>query len=419
MFRPQEWLWFDVSSLRLSVVIGGVLFLRSLASGLLPDFRHPLSIGALLFVLTGLFAQVDAADASTGWAYLGYFFRLVLICLLTVSIVDTEKKLFLFLAVLSGSFGFHSAKAGVMSVTSGGLRFSEGFAGSFTDNNGYALGCAMFLFLLVVVGQNVRERWAKLGFYLAGVLTAVTVVSTFSRGGFLALGCAALVFFGLQRRKLKVLLIAVPVGLLAVSFVRLPAGYLDRMQTIRTYEEVQEESALSRLHFWRVAVDMAVDRPFGVGLRNFDATYDRYDFLDGLYGRSMAVHSSHFQVLAETGFLGLFLYAALFVVAFRIAFRVRSRSRGNGPEASEFLFTVANGLIASMTAFLVGGAFIALALNDLTWLTFALVASADRISSAKAHAEVAAEAQPTMVGFGHAALSHPHHKASRTAAARS
>ena len=33
-----------------------------------------------------------------------------------------------------------------------------------------------------------------------------------------------------------------------------------------------------------------------------------------------------------------------------------------------------------MTGFVVGGAFLALALNDLTWLTFAMVAALERLS---------------------------------------
>ena len=49
-------------------------------------------------------------------------------------------------------------------------------------------------------------------------------------------------------------------------------------------------------------------------------------------------------------------------------------------EESRFLFTMANAMIASITAFLVGGSFIALALNDLTWLHFVLVVVLDRLS---------------------------------------
>jgi hypothetical protein len=43
--------------------------------------------------------------------------------------------------------------------------------------------------------------------------------------------------------------------------------------------------------------------------------------------------------------------------------------------------------MASMMAFFVGGASIAMALNDLTWITFALLAALDRISSERCAAE--------------------------------
>jgi hypothetical protein len=41
---------------------------------------------------------------------------------------------------------------------------------------------------------------------------------------------------------------------------------------------------------------------------------------------------------------------------------------------------MANGLMTSMIGFLVGGTFLSAALNDITWLTFAMVAALDRIS---------------------------------------
>jgi hypothetical protein len=41
---------------------------------------------------------------------------------------------------------------------------------------------------------------------------------------------------------------------------------------------------------------------------------------------------------------------------------------------------MSNALIASMVGFLIGGAFLSAALNDITWLTFGLIASLDRVS---------------------------------------
>jgi hypothetical protein len=62
--------------------------------------------------------------------------------------------------------------------------------------------------------------------------------------------------------------------------------------------------------------------------------------------------------------------------------RVRARSLNERlrPEDRKLLFTTANALLTSMAGFLVGGSFLALALNDVTWLTFGMVAAVDRLS---------------------------------------
>ena len=430
LFRPQEWLWVDISQLRLSLVLGLILLLPAVATGILPNFTHPISIGALLFVLSTLVAQVGAIDPAAGWFWIDYLVRLVVVCLLAVSLITTPRRFITVLAVIALSFGFHSAKAGLASLLMGGVQFSDGLAGSFIDNNGYALGCAMVMPLLVATGQNLpllagrwhERRWLPLPFYVATALTAFTVVSLFSRAGFLALGAVVIMFIVVQRRKITATAALGVVALLAFWFVPLPKGYLDRIETIQTYEEIEETSALSRLHFWRVAVDMAVDRPLGVGLGNFEASYDRYDRSGGKFGSRRAVHSSHFEVLAETGFGGAAVYAALFGYALFIGFRIRKRSRrpGLSPSLSRFYFTTANALILSMVAFLVGGAFISLALNDLTWLTFALVSSLDRLSlKQQADAGTQGDQAPAVDGQSGTIAGDDRLPESRQAAARS
>jgi putative inorganic carbon (HCO3(-)) transporter len=186
---------------------------------------------------------------------------------------------------------------------------------------------------------------------------------------------------------------------IVISVAPLPKGYAARVDTLQTYEQQEDQSALGRLHFWRVAITMAADRPFGVGLRNFDYAYDRYDFSNGAFGSKRAVHNSHFQVLAELGYAGAIIWIVQFALAFWFALRVRRRSRtpGLAPEISRFFLTVANGLICSMVGFIVGGTFIALALNDLTWITFGVLAALDRVSSQIcAHARQSVVAQPAV-----------------------
>src|SRR5437870_13892526 len=89
------------------------------------------------------------------------------------------------MAVMSGSFGFHAAKAGLASMLGGGVRFFDGLSGAFVDNNGYACGTVMIMPLLVAAGDNLdlvvpenRPKlllWGRRAFRLAVPLCAFTV----------------------------------------------------------------------------------------------------------------------------------------------------------------------------------------------------------------------------------------------------
>jgi putative inorganic carbon (HCO3(-)) transporter len=383
LFRPQEWMWFDVTRWRLSLILGILLVGPSIVMGVFPNLTHPLSLGGLLFLICALLGQINAFNPAVGWMWLDFFARLLIVSLLAVTLINTRRRYFLTLLVIACSFGFHAAKAGLAVVLGmGAVRFGEGAAGAFADNNGYAVGMAMIAPLLMCCGQNFDRRALRIGFYVGGVLCVFGVIGTFSRGGFLAIMAGALVFAMLQRRRvlaiLVLVLLAVPVG----YFIQLSQGFSDRLETIQTYQEVGDASAMGRLHFWNVAVKIAKDYPLGVGLFNYGSAYDAYDDTEGAFGRARSVHSSHFQVLAETGFPGFAVWVAMFSWALWVSFRIRRnamRSETLTPDERRLFVSASTGLIASMVAFLVGGAFVAMALNDLTWISFALVAALDRL----------------------------------------
>lgn len=387
LFRPQEWVWFDITSFRLSLVLGLVLVVPSLLTGVYPNLTHPLSVGALAFVGSTLLAQVEAVRPDIGWIWIDYLVRLLLVCLLAVTLISTRQRFVAALAVIAGSFGFHGAKAGLGFLLGGGVQFYEGLGGAFIDSNGYALGIAMIVPMLFAAAQNLSHQYLthrviRLGFFVAVPLSAFGVVGLFSRGGFLSLAAGVLTMAWLHRRRFAALAMVLILGLLGFAFAPIPESYFERVETIRTYDEVGETSAIGRLHYWRVALNVALDRPLGVGLRSFEAAYDRYDFSNGEFGRERAVHNSYLQVLAEIGFQGFLVYMLMLVYAVIVLFRIRRRSRDPrlSDEARHFLFTASSGLIASIAAFLAGSTFISLAINDLTWLTFALTAALDRIS---------------------------------------
>ena len=406
LFRPQDWIWVDITSLRLSLVLGLVLLVPAVIAGRFPNVTHPLSQGMLAFVASTILSQLTAVRPDLGWAWVDFTIRLVLTCMLLVTLSSERIRLVGVVAVIACSLGFHASKAGLAYALGGGTRFADGLSGAFIDNNGYALGTVMIIPLLLVTGQNIEALytgrwlpWLKRGMLLSLPLCVLAVVGTYSRGGFVALACSTLAYIVLQRRRIPALTGLSAVLALGTLFVPVPQSYLDRLETIRTYDEIGEDSALSRPHFWRVGIQMGLEHPLGVGLRQYEQAYDDFDTSYGRYGVKRSVHSSHVQVFAELGIIGAAIWVGLFAYATVICLRVRKQSMDPSlpPERQHFLFTMANALLTSMVGFVTGGAFLALALNDLTWLTFGLIAALDRVSREQretAAAPVAAKPAP-------------------------
>lgn len=404
LFRPQEWVWMDIEPLRLSLVLGVILLFRSVIDKAWPNFTHPLSIGIIFFLVTGLVAQTNAVDQAVGWYWLDFFARLALVSLFLITLVNTERRFYIAMLTISSSLGYYTAKAGVASLIGGGVHFYSGLAGAFVDNNSYAVAGAIITPMLLAVAANAPHEWRYRraivwGYRVAVPLTALTIIGTFSRAGLLAFIAAVFTRIMFQRRRLVALCTLIVIASVALQFIPLPKGYTDRAETITTYDEVGDTSALSRLYFWRIALIVAADNPLGVGLFNFSSVYDKYDLSGGKYGKNRAVHNSHLQVLTELGFAGFAIWVWLFFIAFRTCFRIRRIALKElaGTQSEVFLGSMAVALIASMVAFLVGGTFISFALNDLTWLTFALVAALDQLCNTVLQAQDHSSQQPSLL----------------------
>jgi len=95
------------------------MLLPSLLTGILPNLSHPLSLGALLFLFTTLLAQTGALDPSVGWQWIDFLTRLIVVCLLTVSLANTPRRIIGVVAVVACSLGFYATKAGLASLIAG------------------------------------------------------------------------------------------------------------------------------------------------------------------------------------------------------------------------------------------------------------------------------------------------------------
>ena len=302
-FRPEQWLWWDfVSSLNLSFVVGvavvisAVLFGEGLQAGIGPT---------LLFAFLGqsLLSTLLSPVSNYSWPFFLEFARAIVISYLLITLVNSEQRLRAVLVVIGLSVGLEGAKQGWLHfLLHPGAPNTNG-SPLLGDNNGVAVGMLMLVPLLLATARTAPQWTERFGERFLAVGVLLRAVVTYSRGGFLA--SAALALHWIWRSKHKLSAMIVVGAFVAIAAVTLPNPFWTRMATIGDATDAAAEtdtSTAGRLHFWRVAVDMASASPLvGIGHNGFNAMYNRYDSSDGRFGQDRSVHSAWFGVLAELG----------------------------------------------------------------------------------------------------------------------
>jgi probable O-glycosylation ligase (exosortase A-associated) len=381
-FRPEEWVWTDhIRSLKLSFFIGIYVVLTSLFSGQ----RFVLNVRViliLLFLLHTFLSTLFSEHFDYSWFYWKDFLKSTIITYLVIVLVNDFSKFRLVLFVMVLSLGFEGAKQGWFYLLTSPGWANPNHIAFLGDNNGIAVGMLMLIPPCVLLAQTAQWKWERLfyWFMLMGVL--YRALSTYSRGGFLCCLALAGAYWFHSRQKLRVLFSMVVV--IAIVFPTLPDTFWDRMQTIQTYEEVEDASALGRLHFWSVALTMANAKPFlGIGYQGYNLSYNDYDFSQGEYGRDRSVHSSFLATIAELGYLGATLFGLILFCALRSCRRIRRLAKDRS--ALWELGQSARALEASLIVFLVGGSFVIFQYNEMLWhyigLTIALAELATQLVS--------------------------------------
>jgi probable O-glycosylation ligase (exosortase A-associated) len=196
------------------------------------------------------------------------------------------------------------------------------------------------------------------------------------------------------KSRARLLLLALMVVGAVVAASIMPGGWMQRMETIRTYQE--DISATQRLNSWWVAYNLAKDSPvLGGGFRTF--SFEIYQaYIPGYAYASLQhdAHSIYLQVLGEHGFPGLALYLAL-IISTLLSLRSLVRSTRNRPH-QEWIGDCARMIQVSLAAYLVSGTFLSMSYFDLFYHLVAITVLL-KVFAAQPVAEETAVGVPPMV----------------------
>lgn len=327
----------------------------------------PMTVVWLLFVawmsFTTLFALVPL-DAETAFIRM---IKIQLMIYISLALMYNKERLIQLVWVIVFSLGFYGFKGGIFSITKGGEDIVWGPAGSFIEgNNELALALIMTFPLMRFLHLNTTNKWIRWLLVCTMGLSLLSIIFSYSRGAFLAIIAMGIVL--VLKTRHKFLFIALILVGVAIILPYIPDKYTERMNTIKTYEE--DGSALGRINAWHFAYNLAKDRPIiGGGFQVFDPElFKKYapipdDFHDA--------HSIYFQVLAEHGFVGLFLFFTLLLMTFYNGYMVERLAKLH-PDLiwARDLAAMAQ---VSIAGYMVGGAFLGLAYFDLPYHLMAIV----------------------------------------------
>jgi probable O-glycosylation ligase (exosortase A-associated) len=356
------------------VTFAGFVFQKQRQRFMLPDLRCWIMVALVVLVGISLVSSRFFRPADLD-GYIEYV-KIVGIALFTTGIVRNREYLRILVYVIALSFGFFGVKNGLAFALSGfRMEMIQGPGGMLTDRNDFALALCMGLPMLLYLGLSERRPILRRVLLMTIPLTALTVISSHSRGGFLAMGAMAGAVVWRSRNRIGGFALLVLCA--AAAWMAAPESYKTRISTIGDYQT--EGSARGRIEAWKVAGRMIAAQPvLGVGYNKFQSEYVSYDPNRGLESDgnpkaegTRVAHNSYLQIWAECGTPAFLLYLGLIVLTFLDTWAVRRAAERR--YHTSWIIAYAKMFEASLVAFLVGAMFLNRAQFDLFYHFVAVV----------------------------------------------
>lgn len=283
---------------------------------------------ALITAVSIIFTQSPLYTSLKTSEYTSIFLYLMLLSIF----LRTPARIHAFVWMAAFSIGYFAVRCSAFFIVSGGTFRATGPAYTqLGDNNHLAVACLIVIPLLNYLRLHSKQGWVRLCVLGTMVLTSLTIISTFSRGGFIGLICMLAYLWWKSGRKIShaVLMAA---GLWLIVYTASDA-WVARMQTIESAAE-EDQSFQGRLWAWEVYWNAGLSHPLtGAGPKALEDPNVISRYLpvpvpaDEV--KPLAAHSIYFQLIGEEGFLALGIYLAILYTAWANGNWIARRARGH------------------------------------------------------------------------------------------
>ncbi len=384
LIAPTNWTFGFSQIFRLNLSIVLVTVLSYLVWKNKPKFKFTnihfwvLLFGFWTFISTLYSLTIDSALT---WNKFNEFMKVLVLFLFITLTLKTKKDIEAFIWAIVLGLSAYAAMEAVKFVLSGGGHRIIGRAGIIADRNDLAVAINMCLPLIAYLWSITKDKWLKYALLTLIVLNVIAIIGTYSRGGFIGLSILAFAMWLKSDR--KILYVAFAIIMLPVLYANAPQDWKDRQSTVETAAST-DSSFIGRLWAWKIATLIALDNPLtGGGLK---ATSDPslwfgYAPLTPDFGpietppipleiRPKAAHNIYFQVLANSGFIGLILFLTMLITSY---LRIRKCSKNATANNIIWQSNLSKAITLSFIGYGITGLNVSLAYFELLYAFLALI----------------------------------------------
>jgi len=345
-------------------------------------WTQELKMLTLFWSLGLLFAPIAASPGDSFNVLFDPLIKILIVFAMQITLIDTRSRFRAMLGIMVFCESLYSLGS-IRTFLTGGYSEMTSFHARIKGwgeylSNPNDIACVLALMLpLAVICAMLQRGWKRWLFFACAGVSAVAILFTYSRSGFLALiaSCGLLIWKAIRGRRAKTLL---PIAVVAaVLLVALPSKYMTRLSTIFEPETDPTNSAQEREGHMIRAYEIAISRPvFGVGMGNFH-----------IYGiNEMRAHNAYLETASELGVIGLIIFLVIIFAPLRSLFRIERETAADGPWPDPGKHIVSACLQASFVAFVIYGFFGSIQYDSYLYSLVAFTVAFRRIHAAEIRA---------------------------------
>jgi O-antigen ligase len=347
----------------------------------LVHWHRELTVAACLFAWAALTVPLSLWPGGSVSTLIEVYLKSLVVFWLVSHVLDTEARLRIAATALS-LLSLPLSLTAIENFRTGTYIGDEriaGYTGPLTGNpNDLALMLNLLIPMSIALLLDAKGGVARLFFGAIAIISAIAVVTTYSRSGFITLSFIAFIYvWKMIRRRfhgtaLLCLVFAVLIACMA------PTNYVDRISTIAAPEHDPTGSAQARWSDMHYAMTSVFENPLvGSGIGNNALA------LNLVRGEHwLEVHNVYLVYAVELGVPGALLFIMLMVFALRTAAGAETAARQKSGPCS--LSRVADATFISLLAFALSAMFYPAAYHFYFYMFAGLAIAARSIASERA-----------------------------------